>query len=86
MNIDERMTESRTYKSFRTSLDLAMGTIYIIVGIVLFTIRYFGTVELPASTAYVLGAIMVLYGVFRMYRGMALLFRRRTPLSSRRKE
>jgi len=70
------MTESKTYKSFRTSLDMAMGTIYIIVGVVLFAIRHFGTVELSASTAYVLGSVMMLYGGFRLYRGIVVLFRK----------
>lgn len=76
MNLDERMTESRTYKSFRTSLDMAMGAIYVIVGVVLFTMHYFGTVELSASTAYVLGTVMLLYGAFRLYRGIIVLFRK----------
>lgn len=76
MNLDERMTESRTYKSFRTSLDMAMGTIYIIVGVVLFAIRHFGTVELSASSAYILGSVMMLYGGFRLYRGIIVLFRK----------
>lgn len=76
MNLDERMTESKTYKSFRTSLDMAMGTIYIIVGVVLFAIRHFGTVELSASMAYILGTVMLLYGAFRIYRGIIVLFRK----------
>jgi len=76
MNLDERMTESKTYKSFRTSLDMAMGTIYVIIGIALFALRHFGTVELSASMAYILGTVMVLYGVFRIYRGTVVLFRK----------
>lgn len=76
MNLDERMTESRTYKSFRTSLDMAMGAIYVIVGVVLFNMHYFGTVELSATTAYVLGTVMLLYGAFRLYRGIIVLFRK----------
>lgn len=77
MNLDERMAESGTYKTFRTSMDLAMGCIYIIVSVLLFRLRYFGTVELPAGTAYTLGTITLLYGAFRIYRGAVVLLRRR---------
>ncbi|GAA4462269.1 hypothetical protein GCM10023093_08520 [Nemorincola caseinilytica] len=77
MNIDERMEQSSTYSAFRTSLDIAMGAIYIIMGIAVFSLRYFGTVELPAGTAYALGTILVLYGAFRIYRGITAMSRRR---------
>lgn len=77
MNIDERMEQSSTYSAFRTSLDVGMGAVYIIMGIAVFSLRYFGTVELPAATAYVLGGILVLYGGFRIYRGMSVIWRRR---------
>lgn len=77
MNIDERMEQSSTYSAFRTSLDIGMGAVYVIMGIAVFSFRYFGTVELPAATAYALGSILVLYGGFRIYRGMVAVWRRR---------
>jgi len=79
MNLDERMEQSPTYSAFRTSLDVGMGAVYIIMGVAVFSLRYFGTVELPASTAYVLGSIMVLYGAFRIYRGMKVIWTKRKP-------
>ncbi len=77
MNLDERMEQSRAYSTFRTSLDLGMGVMYIILGIIVFSMRSFGTIELPPSTAYVLGGVMVVYGAFRIYRGMVVVMRKR---------
>lgn len=80
MNIDERMEQSRTYSAFRTSLDIGMGAIYVIIGIVVFSIRYFGVVELSDTQAWILGSAMVLYGGFRIYRGMVAIWRRKKPV------
>ncbi len=79
MNLDERMEQSGTHSAFRTSLDIGMGAIYIIMGIVLFSMRYFGAIELPPTTAYILGTVMILYGAFRIYRGMVVILRKRKP-------
>lgn len=73
MNLDERMEQSTTYSSFRTSLDIAMGAIYIILGVILVSLHYFGTVELSTTSAWVLGSAMVLYGAFRIYRGITAI-------------
>ncbi|MBL7691016.1 MAG: hypothetical protein JNM41_05455 [Flavipsychrobacter sp.] len=73
MNLDERIEQSATYSSFRTSLDIAMGAIYIILGVILVSLRQFGALELSATSAWVLGAAMVLYGAFRIYRGITAI-------------
>jgi uncharacterized membrane protein HdeD (DUF308 family) len=77
MNLDERREQSQTYNAFRTSLDMGMGAIYVVLGIVVLSMRYFGTIELSPTTAYVLGAIMILYGAFRMYRGMVVILQKK---------
>ncbi len=79
MNLDERMGQSRTYSSFRTSLDIGMGAIYVVIGVVVFTMRYFGAIELSKTTGYVLGGLMVLYGLFRIYRGAAVMLEKKRP-------
>ncbi len=81
MDMDERMERSGTYSAFRTSLDIGMGAVYIIIGVIVFNIRYFGTMELSATTAYIFGGMLVLYGAFRIYRGIAVILRRRKPNS-----
>lgn len=77
MNLDERTEQNNSFSTFRTSLDVGMGVVYVVLGIVVFSMRYFGTLELPASSAYVLGSVMVLYGAFRIYRGIVAIMRRR---------
>lgn len=82
MNLDERMEQSRTYSAFRTSLDIAMGSIYVILGVFVGIVRSFGTVELPTTYAWALAAIMLLYGGFRIYRGLVVIWSRK-PSSHR---
>ncbi|MCF8449738.1 MAG: hypothetical protein K9G49_07700 [Taibaiella sp.] len=77
MNLDERTEQNNSFSTFRTSLDVGMGVVYVVLGIVVFSMRYFGTLELPASSAYVLGSVMILYGVFRIYRGIVAIMRKR---------
>lgn len=79
MNIDERMEQSKTYGAFRTSLDIGMGAIYVIIGIIVFSVRYFGVVELSSTQAWILGSAMVLYGGFRIYRGTVAIWQRKKP-------
>lgn len=73
------MEQSGTYSAFRTSLDIGMGAIYIVMGVILFSMRYFGAIELPPTSAYILGTVLALYGAFRIYRGLVVVLRRRKP-------
>lgn len=77
MNLDERMEDSKTFSTFRTSLDIGMGAVYIIIGVVALSVRYFGVMELTTVQSYVLGIALILYGAFRIYRGMVAIRRRR---------
>ena len=70
MNYEERNEQSGPYRSFRDSLDLGMGLFYIIIGIVIISVKYFGFMELSVVYAYILGSLMLLYGAFRIYRGI----------------
>lgn len=54
---------------FRAILNLVMGTVYILLGIVVMYLKYFGTIELGALLAYFLGGLFILYGAFRIWRG-----------------
>lgn len=75
---------NKTYTTFRTSLDVGMGVLYIMVGALVLYARYFGTLPLSPTYAYVLGGILVLYGIFRIYRGLAAIFRMRKQSHSSR--
>jgi len=53
-------------------LSIITGLFYIVLGIVVVTYKFFFIVLEP-SVAYALGAILVLYGVFRIVRGILRL-------------
>lgn len=54
---------------FRAMLNLVMGVVYILLGVVVMYLKYFGTIELGALLAYFLGGLFALYGAFRIWRG-----------------
>lgn len=62
---------NKGYRNFRNSLDLGMGVFYVIIGVLILYVKYFGTLELSQGTAYALGGLVVLYGLFRIYRGIS---------------
>jgi hypothetical protein len=57
------------YSRFRGSLDFGMGIMYLIFGSVAIFGKYFGAMPLQAGVAYTLGGMMILYGLFRLWRG-----------------
>ncbi len=84
MSFEDRLESSKSYKNFRTGLDLGMGVLYVVIGIFVIYAKYFGIAELPDTWAYVLASLMVLYGIFRIYRGLVVVMRKekRTGSSS----
>jgi len=61
------------YERMQIPLHLGMGGIYIIFGTLVLYIKYFGSIELSAVLAYALGGLMIIYGIFRIWRGITLL-------------
>lgn len=51
-------------------LSLVTGLFYIVLGVVVIIYKFFFTVLEPA-VAYGLGALLMLYGVFRIYRAIS---------------
>ena len=74
MERENGIEQNKTYRSFRTSLDMGMGVIYVLCGSMVIYGRYFGTMELNAKVAYIVGGLMAAYGVFRVYRGVNAVF------------
>ena len=67
----EESNERRISKSrFRTSMDIGMGLFYIVIGTLVMYAKAFGDMKIPTIIAYILGAMMVIGGVFRFYRGI----------------
>lgn len=73
MNIEERNERGGALGSFRAALHLGMGAIYLVAGFLVIYIKYFGSMELPTGMAYTLGSLMMLYGVFRIWRGIVAI-------------
>ena len=51
-------------------LSLVTGLFYIVLGIVVIIYKFFFTILEPAI-AYALGAVLIIYGIFRIYRAVA---------------
>jgi hypothetical protein len=77
MDIQDRLEQSKSYQSFRTGLDLGMGALYVVIGGFIAYAKYFGTVALPDTYAYLLAGLMLVYGVFRIYRGLVVVLRKK---------
>ena len=62
-----------SYERMQIPLHIGMGCVYIIFGILILYVKYFGSMELSAGLAYALGGLMLVYGTFRLWRGFSLL-------------
>ncbi|MGN7864507.1 DUF308 domain-containing protein [Chryseobacterium sp.] len=51
-------------------LSLITGLFYIVLGIVVIVYKFFFTILEPA-VAYALGVLLVIYGIFRIYRAVS---------------
>lgn len=51
-------------------LSLVTGLFYIVLGVVVIIYKFFFTILEPA-VAYGLGALLILYGLFRIYRAIS---------------
>jgi hypothetical protein len=73
MNYEDKSRENPAYEKFRGSLHIGMGIMYLVFGSVLIYIKYFGAMSLSPAMAYTLGTLMIIYGLFRLYRGFAYM-------------
>ncbi|AZA59332.1 C4-dicarboxylate ABC transporter [Chryseobacterium shandongense] len=51
-------------------LSLVTGLFYIVLGVVVIIYKFFFTILEP-GVAYALGVLLILYGVFRIYRAIS---------------
>jgi hypothetical protein len=70
MSYGESNERRRSNLGFRTSMDLGMGVIYVAVGCIVIYMRALGAIEVYPAIPYILGAIMIIGGVARFYRGI----------------
>lgn len=62
--------KKRSASRLRTSMDITMGIFYISIGLFVMYAKSFGSIEIPALIAYLLGGMMAIGGGFRLYRGI----------------
>ena len=69
----ENKERATSRQSFRTVMDLGMGVFYVAIGGILIFARKIGMMQIPGIVAYILGAMMVIGGAFRFYRGLRVV-------------
>lgn len=78
MNYDERNDQSPGYNRFMANLHLIMGVVFLFFGGLVFYTRSFGSMNLDTWQAYGMSALLILYGTFRIWRGIRdMQFRKR---------
>ena len=70
MDHEDRNRKNRSWQRFRATQHIGMGIFYLIAGSIVLYIKYFGYMALSPGAAYTLGSLMVVYGIFRIWRGI----------------
>ncbi len=70
MSFSQHEGSGITSAKFRIGLHLGMGTIYLFFGVLVMYVKYFGAMELPSGVAYTMGTLLLIYGAFRIIRGI----------------
>lgn len=60
---------NRTWRRFQAGRHIVMGLVLIALGYAVIHFHSFGQMELSNTTSYTLAAILVVYGLFRIWRG-----------------
>lgn len=60
-----------TPPKWRAWMHIAMGIVYILFGVLIFYVKRFGSIDLGEPAVYGMSILLSLYGVFRIYRGVA---------------
>jgi len=78
MSNEPRDTGS-SYQRLRSSMHIGMGVLYIVLGGIAVALKYFGRFALDPAKAYLLGGLLIAYGLFRLWRGFRQLRDRNMP-------
>ncbi len=57
--------------SMRSWMHIIAGIMYVIFGFMVIFLKYFNSIQLSKGTAYAMGSLLLLYGIFRLYRGIS---------------
>ena len=64
--------KNKPYVSFRATVDIAMGFLYMFISFYCMTLPMI-LEEYGKATVYTLGGLFILYGLFRLFRGLTKL-------------
>ena len=73
MDYEDRNRKTPNWQRVRAMQHIGMGAVYLIIAVLLFYVKTFGTIELSTGVAYALGGLLLVYGVFRIWRGFVEL-------------
>ena len=71
MDNEDSRGGNKGYRNVRAVLHIGMGGVYLLFGSIIIAYQNFGTLGLSPVMAYSIGGLMLLYGVFRLWRGFA---------------
>lgn len=70
MSLEPNLNRPKLRLRFMPVMHIVMGLFFIIIGVVAAFKRNFGAVALSAGWAYAFGGLLLLYGTFRIWRGI----------------
>lgn len=68
-NFENRNTD--TPPKWRAWLHIAMGIVYLLFAVAVFSFKKFGNIDLSEFTVYGMSGLLCLYGLFRIWRGIS---------------
>ena len=63
----QKIDNNKLWKLTKIALNVAMGMVYLIIGFFIIKKQWFIS-SLDITVSYALGGVLILYGVFRIYR------------------
>jgi hypothetical protein len=67
-NFEGRGTD--TPPKWRAWMHIAMGIVYLLFAALIFNVKKFASIDLGATSAYIFSALLALYGLIRIWRGV----------------
>lgn len=69
MNHEERNLNNRGYNTFRGTVHIGMGGLYVAIAVIVIYLQSTGTLEISKAATYGFSILAIIYGLFRMWRG-----------------